>query len=258
MLLIQRNIAVLRLQLLLSLIAGILSLKGLSAAELIDCPDCKKKVSSRAVFCPKCGCPGEAIAKKFQQITEAKRPKPLLIVTTPSTKGYSIPIELKGERYVVMDAALLGVLDSLSLTPLNKTENLLYQEFEIAIDAPLARFKADSEHIQFLKLAEGTNDQGGKKYLMPDASFSNNSKPSAVAMLNSGQKVIALNTSSKGFVPLHPKQEWIKVPPSKYRIQVELLDKHERNNASTNHDGRLRSTQWLSQYLKNRAENLLN
>ena len=33
-------------------------------AELIDCPDCTKEVSSRAVFYPHCGCPGEAVAKE--------------------------------------------------------------------------------------------------------------------------------------------------------------------------------------------------
>lgn len=35
----------------------------LAAAPLVACPDCGSDVSSRAVFCPHCGAPGEAIAE---------------------------------------------------------------------------------------------------------------------------------------------------------------------------------------------------
>ncbi len=36
---------------------------GLEAAPLVACPDCGGRVSARAVFCPHCGAPGEAIAE---------------------------------------------------------------------------------------------------------------------------------------------------------------------------------------------------
>ena len=36
---------------------------SLEAAPLVACPDCGGKVSVRAVFCPHCGAPGEAIAE---------------------------------------------------------------------------------------------------------------------------------------------------------------------------------------------------
>jgi hypothetical protein len=229
------------------------------AAELMDCPDCTKQISSRAVFCPHCGCPGEAIVKEALRRAEARRPKPLVAVTTPGTRGHCVPVEWKGNRYVVMDAALLGVLDSLSLTPLNKTEDLAYRDLELALDAPLIRFKADSDHVEFLKVAPPTvKTQDSNKYLLTDASFADDTKPNAVASLNAKGQLVALKTSSDGFVPLNAGHKWKSISPSEYRAQVKLLDKLERNKVLPVHRNELRSTAWLTQFLKSRAQSLLN
>ena len=48
----------------------------LGAAPLVPCPDCGAQVSSRAVWCPACGCPGQAIAEAAKAALEARRPKP--------------------------------------------------------------------------------------------------------------------------------------------------------------------------------------
>ena len=51
-------------------------------AKLTQCPDCSGKVSKRAVMCPHCGCPGEAIWKAVRIAEEAARPKSVVSVIT--------------------------------------------------------------------------------------------------------------------------------------------------------------------------------
>lgn len=53
------------------LISVALALSAVAQGErrisLIPCPDCGTEVSRWAVMCPKCGCPGEAIAESARR-----------------------------------------------------------------------------------------------------------------------------------------------------------------------------------------------
>ncbi|MFA7171835.1 MAG: hypothetical protein WC340_00220 [Kiritimatiellia bacterium] len=72
----------------------LLALAAWSAA-LVNCPDCSKPVSSRAVFCPSCGCPGEAIAEAAENSTKEniKTPDNLLKIESDGRTGFAFPVE---------------------------------------------------------------------------------------------------------------------------------------------------------------------
>jgi hypothetical protein len=58
------------------------------ASNLIKCPDCMKDVSRRAVHCPACGCPGDAISAEANRIDDARVLKPVVVITAPNGGGF--------------------------------------------------------------------------------------------------------------------------------------------------------------------------
>lgn len=233
----------------------------LNAAGLIDCPDCKKPVSSRAVHCPNCGCPGYAIAEEALRIAEMRRPKPVLHVITPSKEGLAIATTMRKQNFVVMDEELLGRLDSLTIMLHDRSANLDYQGMEIALDQPLARFQISSDKVAFLPDSEGKGEMGigsVTKYILENAKSAVNSTTGAIAKLDLRGRLVEIRTKSQGFVPCDSTLEWVPVRPSEYRSQAVFLKKLEVGELPLkNHRQELSGTKWQSKYLKNKANRLL-
>jgi hypothetical protein len=235
---------------------------SLPAAPLIDCPDCKKPVSSRAVHCPNCGCPGYAISQETLRIAEAQRPKSILHIKTPTREGIGVAVKMGDTRFVVFDAELLCVLDSLEIFLFDRSEELDYQGLELAVEEPLARFKISSEKVEFISNLEGKGDMGigsVSKYLLSNAKFGVNDPTNAVAQLDLKGRLVSILTKSKGFAPFNNSVKWIQAPPADYRAQAKYLEEVRLGNISLEeHRDNLTKTKWLTGYLKSKAESLMN
>lgn len=68
-------------------------------SNLIRCPDCTKDVSRRAVHCPACGCPGDAISAEANRIDDARVLKPVVVITAPNGGGFGIAVEDGGKYF---------------------------------------------------------------------------------------------------------------------------------------------------------------
>jgi len=69
--------------------AGFLAIAGAaSAGNLIECPDCDEMVSYRALLCPHCGCPGDAIKEAAAALkAEAEGPAALPLAQLTADHG---------------------------------------------------------------------------------------------------------------------------------------------------------------------------
>ena len=73
---------------------------------LIDCPDCGKQVSRRALMCPACGCKGVVIEETAKELTLKPRPKvpdKCLRANFCDRIEVAKPVVMDGRRYAVLD-----------------------------------------------------------------------------------------------------------------------------------------------------------
>lgn len=244
-----------------ALVVSILLLQSLfaSAASLFPCPDCGGKVSRRAVMCPDCGCPGAAILEAVKLDDETKRPKRLVSVSSDTQKGVAVLVQQGDFQYVVMDVFLLAGATTLNITELGTDKVISYSEPELAVDAPLLRFKIIGQPCaEFLpipaalvmkepSLLLNTNDQSTGSVQTADL---------AVAALNESGLLIALYAIGS-WAPIHSGLSWAGVKPSDLRPQIDLLASAKKSSnkhaLSENDSIALAGTNWLTPYLKNQS-----
>jgi hypothetical protein len=230
------------------------------AASLIPCPDCGRDVSPRAVSCPYCGCPDDAIVQEAARLANLEKPHPVVAVVSETGRGTGLNVQMNGEKYVIMDVALLGCLESLKLSALaDDQETVSYADFELADSVPLARFRVASDKLAYLPIAEDRKSKA-KGYLLPDGSMASTPQPAIVGSINDADELLQISTQTHGMVSLNRTIKWKKILPSSYRAQTKLLQRLENSRRerqlSSNERAELDSVEWLTESLKEQAKKL--
>ena len=197
--------------------------------NLTQCPDCLKEVSKRAVMCPSCGCPGEAIKEALKAREEAARPKMIVSVIADGKEGFGVAIREGEFTYIVLEAFLLANSTKLELHDLVSGANLPYTAVQLADDLPLMRLRVASDKVKFLPIAPS---------LSPPASFMSKiglgcGKDHMAAELNAENQVSGMFLQDRA-IPLHKEMKWKSVSPKPLRQQLNLLARlqEERNRGS--------------------------
>lgn len=236
-----------------------------AAVNLTPCPDCEQMVSPRAVMCPHCGCPGdaikEAVAEREAEATPPP-PKPVLQVTTDRATGYAVAFKHGEAKYVVMDAALLADTSSLGLSLLTTGENVAYQRMQIARDVPLVRFRIETDDLVF-RSSSAASDNAPFAWLdvqgeTTPASDGKDRPNGIVALLDADDNIAALFTQGgDDSYPIPEEREWRDVAPGAFREQMRLLSNAsaaaDANNLSEADIEVLNNTEWLSPFMANQA-----
>lgn len=230
------------------------------ARDLIPCPDCGEMVSPRAVYCPHCGCPGQAIAAEAAKRAEETKLKPVVKVVTPGSVGFGVAVLADKKKYVIMDADLLGELESLKMEALDKEgKGVSYARLELADSISLARFTVISDRLEYRPVVRKS---GGKpaNYLLPNGGTVSRPQPAAIAAVDNAGRLLGVKTKSQGFVSLGKDIAWKQVLPSEYRAQIKLLHRLEAERQeralSKNELKELNSVEWLTQFMKDRAKKI--
>lgn len=115
-------------------------------AGLIPCPDCEHQVSERAVFCPHCGCPPEAIAEAAKALKEPEPPKPpaetLLAISDRGT-FLLYPATWDKHHYLVGDLAALEGVQTLLVSNVTHELEVSYRAPKLACAEPLVFFETE-------------------------------------------------------------------------------------------------------------------
>ena len=116
------------------------------AANLIPCPDCEQQVSERAIFCPHCGCPPEAIAEAAKALREEVKPIPpaetLLGISNRGTFQL-YPALWDKRHYLVADLADLEDVQTLLISNVTHLVEVSYRSPKIACEEPLVFFETE-------------------------------------------------------------------------------------------------------------------
>jgi hypothetical protein len=267
--------ATLFLSLLVSLGSIFAPARGLAAEptlvpepRLIACPDCGHDVSRRAISCPKCGCPGTAIAAAVYVERAANSPLPVVQVRSDLGEGFGVVVADHRSTFVILSADLLAGAASLELNTLTKKEAVPYTKLEIAAEAPLVRLAISSSSVHGLPLGSEPSSSGTRLLLdtgLPCPLLDGQKLP-FVAVLDLEDRVLALVTGAPGTATraahdVNEATKWLAVQPAEYRAQTALLRSLSSPDSarplSAADRERLKSTQWLSPYLKKTADALL-
>jgi len=261
-----------------------LATTSLYAAKLVPCPDSENPVSPRAVMCPHCGCPGDAIAEavvRAQAVASEPKLGPILNVDTRTGQGHGIGVSVGGVHYLVMDVRLLWQADSLAITPLGTNSPIAYRELELAQDKPLARFRTLSTNVCFLvSTRTGSAQREGLRTVFPGTAHDeycilrpaeiNGANLSAaagerppVAIVDAQTNVVGVvfRTRNSGYgYALPPEDAWVRAPPGVLRKQTRLLAEAE-DAVSKGRFGkplvqRLSAEKWFTDYFKEMAARL--
>lgn len=242
------------------------------AAALILCPDCEQPVSHRALMCPHCGCPGDAIAEAAAMLTEAAEPllSPLVRVEASAGTGYGVGVLEGGTHYVVMDARLLWEAERLTIVPTTTNTPVAYWGLQLAADVPLARFSTDATNIAYLVAAPTTEAMATQpQWLVPiedrevpftvKATTSSGAHP--VAAVDGSTNIVGVTYRTEGDRIAHAApsgREWRDVAPAILRAQTRLLRQAEREilagELSTETARQLADAQWVNEPMRLHAE----
>ena len=130
----------------------------LTAAPLVDCPDCGGRVSSRAVMCPHCGAPAEAIAEAVAALEAEKEEAPkepdnVLVAKVNGRSCYALPIAMKDGAFAVLPADALAGLETLELFFASTNLPVAYGTPSVAQGAPLVRLPLSETNLTFHAIA---------------------------------------------------------------------------------------------------------
>ena len=179
----------------------------LLAAPLAECPDCGGAVSPRAVMCPHCGAPGEAIAEAVaaraaEEAEEAKAPDGVLVAKVNGRECYALPVAMRDGAFAVLPADALAGLETLELFFASTNLPVAYGTPSVAQGAPLVRLPLSETNLAFRAVA-AKPDEGfvfDHATLPPDA-------PAPVAAVHG--------------VPLSDDLAWRDVPPRELKAMFQ-------------------------------------
>ncbi len=120
--------------------------------RLMNCPDCGKMVSRRALMCPACGCKGTVIEQAAAAL--AKKPKPkepdrFLWADFGNRREIARPVIMDGRRYAVIDFEKVVGLQTLILTFASTNAPVAYEKPQLARAVPLLRFPISETNLLF-------------------------------------------------------------------------------------------------------------
>lgn len=120
-------------------------------ATLLPCPDCGGAVSRRAVMCPKCGCPGEAIAESAQRAEGPVRKEPdtFLRANFGDRIEAAHPVLMDGAHYAVMDFEKVVGLQTLELMFASTNAPVAYGKPQLARSVPILRLPIEETNLVF-------------------------------------------------------------------------------------------------------------
>ncbi len=241
------------------------------AANLIPCPDCERPVSPRAVFCPQCGCPGDAIqeaaAIRAAAETDTVPLHPLARAMTDRGRELAIAYAEGDRRFLVMDMMLLADTATLQFTPIATNTPVSYRALQIADTEPLVRFRTGATNLLFLSRSpQDAGDENDVFWLKPDGSLSpaipDDQIPDGVsALVNVNTNLVAVVCAFKGRATLAPvptDTAWRDIAPGDFRRQMALLAQAaDAATLSADMATALQQTQWLNTALEKKAKRLL-
>ena len=264
------------------IVFSLLLCSSVSALDLIECPDCEEQVSPRAIMCPHCGCPGQAIAEAAAQVDEKlpeSTPGPILRLDTGAKDGFAVAVTIGENRYLIMDAGVLWDAESLTITTIATNSPIAYRDLQLAKDVPLARFRTDATNLTFVGVAKTTTahekelfwmmpgNESSEQCLLESAgsdatAFTANARsPVPVAMVDAQTNLVGIAFQITGDEYSHvlpSENEWLDAKPGVFRAQTSLITKAEREcNADllTSETRRqFSSTKWLTEFLRLRAD----
>jgi len=245
------------------------------AVNLIPCPDCQRPVSVRALMCPNCGCPGEAIAAAARALAseESRRPDNLLRVETDKGIGWALPVVMNGKTYAVTPIESVAGADTVSLYPASTNQLVPYQAPELADDAALVRFPITDTNLEYWTCAPATNaTDAGQFWLIPrsdtpwpSVTVATTGRPSNVlAFLNASSNVLAISSTfprQSTNVWLAPTgRQWRPMQPVAFRRQTRLLVEALATNKEITAKVKdtLSGELWGTSYLKRVAAQIVN
>jgi hypothetical protein len=249
---------------------AILAVAGaVQAGNLIECPDCEEMVSYRALLCPHCGCPGDAIKEAAAALkAEAEGPValPVAQLTSDHGQGYAVAVTDGEKRFLIMDLTLIGDSSSLTITPLTTNAPLAYWNMQVADQEPLVRFETDATNLLFMAQSMARLSEAGSGFcLVADGSVKEATQNAvlvnAIAVVDATTNLIAvISGSGESIIPLEGVI-WKDVKPAPFRQQLALLKEADeilkRSEANPEILAKLKQTPWLSAYLANRANDLM-
>ena len=195
----------------------------LAAAPLVDCPDCGGRVSSRAVMCPHCGAPAEAIAEavaalEAEKEVPKKTPDNVLVAKVNGCECYALPVAMKDGAFAVLPASALDGLETLELFFASTNAPVAYGTPSVAQGAPLVRLPITETNLTFHAIATKA-DEGFAFYsasLPPEGA-------EPVASVRIGGRFVETSlpsaagrdapTARPPEIPLSDKLLWRDVPP---------------------------------------------
>ena len=253
-------------------VVSALLLCSAALAGLIPCPDCGMKVSDRAVMCPACGCPGEAILAAVQSNKAAKVELPaychsLISVSSDQGTGVGVCIQDAGRLYVLTPQSLLAGAQSLSLTKVLDGQSVPYSAIELAADRARVRLVGSSTNLQPLAVAAADSADiavvhiasNNAVVLMHTGEIAG-TLPAGSPLVDAATNVVLMVSTDgdKHAVGVASVSSWVPVQPLAYRTQAILLRdaaRHIGNDPATLKQ--LQETEWLTPYLAQQADTLV-
>ncbi len=242
-----------------------LAVAGVQAAGLVACPDCEGMVSYRALLCPHCGCPGDAI-KEAVALREAELAGPPILpvarVLSDAGPGHALAVADGGKQYLVMDMQVLGGMTSLEISPLTTNAPIAYWSMQVAERDPLVRFETDATNLFFMGVSPLPHDNAETGYwLLPNGLVKQDGGGNALAAVDAQTNLVAMAFGDGGDRFALAGINWIETGPAAFRQQLALIQQAEGASSSGEMTpaimDQLSGTTWISGHLENRAKKLL-
>ena len=242
------------------------------ALDLIPCPDCEQPVSPRALMCPRCGCPGDAIRKAVTEQESKDQPPPLYPVArfkTDGTTGTAVAYTEAGKTYLILDATSLFGTTSLEILPLTTNAPIAYHAMQAAQNAPLVRFETPVTNLVFLKLARIRRQYSSNGLWINNdgttipCEASESPPPFAVAHIDARSNLVAVigHTLDARAQAVPVGSTWIAVEPMTFREQTALLLGTQRIGGRASLTPQriqaLADTDWVTPFFKQTADRII-